>query len=129
MRGIQVTTCRICRKCGTLTHNKCCLCDDCYDKYKTGWAVSQNGKTASDRGYGYKWQKLRELVIRRDKGLCQECLRLGFVTAGSDVDHIKSKAKGGTDDLENLQLYVRNVTKRKRRKKNSCIDFLSLIHI
>ena len=104
MRGIQVTTCRICRKCGTLTHNKCCLCDDCYDKFKTGWAVSQNGKSASQRGYGYLWRKIRERVIKRAKGLCEECLRLGFVTAGCDVDHIKSKAKGGTDDLENLQL-------------------------
>lgn len=119
MRGIQVTTCRICRKCGSLTHNKCGLCDDCYDKYKTGWAVSQNGKTASDRGYGYKWQKLRELVIRRDKGLCQECLRLGFVTAGSDVDHILSKAKGGTDDLSNLQLLCKECHKKKTQEEKT----------
>ena len=119
MRGIQVTTCRICRKCGTLTHNKCGLCDDCYDKYKTGWAVSQNGKTASDRGYGYKWQKLRQLVIRRDKGLCQECLRLGFVTAGSEVDHILSKAKGGADDLDNLQLLCKECHKKKTKEEKT----------
>ena len=65
MRGIQVTTCRICRKCGTLTHNKCCLCDDCYDKFKTGWAVSQNGKSASQRGYGY-FAMIVTISLKRD---------------------------------------------------------------
>ena len=34
---------------------------------KTGWAVSQNGKSASQRGYGYLWRKIRERVIKRAK--------------------------------------------------------------
>jgi 5-methylcytosine-specific restriction enzyme A len=62
-----------------------------------------------DRGYGSEWTKLREEVLRRDKYLCQQCLRDGHVTPlcvrpyDHAVDHIKGKANGGTDDLDNLQ--------------------------
>ena len=44
-------------------------------------------------------------------------VREGFVTAGSDVDHIKSKAKGGTDDLENLQLLCKECHKKKTQEE------------
>lgn len=118
MRGIQVTTCRICKLCGAITHNKCGYCDECYDKKQkqkeVGWAITQKEKgTSTERGYGYAWQKLRLRVIKRDKGLCQECLRKGFVTAGTDVDHIVAKCNGGTDDLDNLQLLCKECHREK----------------
>ncbi len=55
------------------------------------------------RGYGYKWEQARELVLRRDSGLCQSCLKANRVTQASQVDHIKPRSKGGTDDEGNLQ--------------------------
>lgn len=55
------------------------------------------------RGYGAAWDRLRKRILTRDKHLCQPCLDRGRVTAASQVDHILPKAKGGTDDPENLQ--------------------------
>lgn len=56
------------------------------------------------RGYGSAWDKLRQLVLQRDAGLCQACRAEGRVTAGNLVDHKVPKFEGGTDDLDNLQV-------------------------
>lgn len=56
-----------------------------------------------ERGYGHAWDKLRARILQRDKHLCQACKRKGLVTAATQVDHVKPKAKGGTDDEGNLQ--------------------------
>lgn len=64
------------------------------------------------RGYGADWDKVRLVVIKRDKGMCQECKRNGRVTAGREVDHVVSKAKAARlgwnqkqiDDPSNLEL-------------------------
>lgn len=55
------------------------------------------------RGYGTAWDKLREIVLRRDCGICQPCAKDGLVHVGTHVDHIVAKEEGGTDDLANLQ--------------------------
>jgi 5-methylcytosine-specific restriction protein A len=49
--------------------------------------------------------KLRLQVLKRDKYLCQcaECARNQWVRTASEVDHIVPRAKGGTDDMSNLQ--------------------------
>lgn len=59
------------------------------------------------RGYGTAWEKLRKRILARDKHLCQQCKRDGRVTAANQVDHIKPKAKGGTDDESNLEALCR----------------------
>lgn len=46
-----------------------------------------------ERGYDKDWDAVRKVVIARDKGLCQMCLKDGRVTPGRDVDHKKSKAE------------------------------------
>lgn len=33
------------------------------------------------------WKKTREYVYKRDKGLCQDCLEKGKITAGEEVHH------------------------------------------
>jgi 5-methylcytosine-specific restriction enzyme A len=61
------------------------------------------------RGYGTQWDKQRKAALERDKYLCVECLSNGKLTPlcvrpyDHAVDHIKSKANGGADDLDNLQ--------------------------
>jgi hypothetical protein len=60
-----------------------------------------------ERGYGYAWEKLRKLVIKRDGHQCQQCKREGRLTPGQDVDHIINKASGGDDSLVNLQYLCR----------------------
>ena len=66
----------------------------------TGW--HRNSRHA--RGYGTAWDKLRDIVLRRDCGLCQcaECKRTGRLRLASEVDHVIPKAQGGTDALGNL---------------------------
>jgi 5-methylcytosine-specific restriction protein A len=55
------------------------------------------------RGYGASWERLRKQVLLRDNYLCLECLKDGRVTSANQVDHILSKAKGGKDNMNNLQ--------------------------
>lgn len=45
------------------------------------------GKTTTERGYGWRWQKARELYLQQYP-LCVYCSRLGYITAASVVDHI-----------------------------------------
>lgn len=82
---------------------------------------SSVGKSAKERGYGSAWTKIRNTVRKRDKWLCQECLRKGIVTKGSDVDHILNKARGGTDAMNNLELLCKPCHKAKTiRERNDC---------
>lgn len=53
--------------------------------------------SSSSRGYGAKWQRLRERVLADALGLCASCARQGRTTAATCVDHVKPKAQGGTD--------------------------------
>lgn len=57
----------------------------------------------ASRGYGSRWQKLRSVIMARDKHLCQPCLSKGRPTPATQVDHIIPKSKGGTDDSDNLR--------------------------
>ena len=59
--------------------------------------------TALRKRSGSRWQKVIERILRRDNGICQECMRRGRVKAASEVDHIKRIADGGGDDDDNLQ--------------------------
>lgn len=65
------------------------------------------------RGYGSAWYKLRKVILRRDRHLCQPCLAQYRVTPATQVDHIKAKANGGTDDPDNLQSICDACHKRK----------------
>lgn len=69
---------------------------------RKGWADERRG-TATERGYGWAWTKLRNVVMYRDHGLCQPCKRRGLTALAGAVDHITPKSQGGTDDLANLQ--------------------------
>lgn len=67
------------------------------------WSDPRRG-TRHQRGYGTNWERERKVVLARDGGLCQPCLRRGHTTPGCNtVDHIVPKARGGTDDRRNLQ--------------------------
>lgn len=61
-----------------------------------------DGRTAHQRGYGARWQKLRLVILAREP-LCRSCRAHGRTRAATIVDHITPKANGGTDDDANLQ--------------------------
>jgi 5-methylcytosine-specific restriction endonuclease McrA len=46
------------------------------------WHHATESNTA--RGYGSAWRKLRDSVMRRDKGLCQLCVASHRVTLASE---------------------------------------------
>jgi 5-methylcytosine-specific restriction protein A len=70
-------------------------------------------RTRHQRGYGHQWDKLRGQVLQRDAWLCVECKRNRFVEIATEVDHIVPKAKGGTDELDNLQSLCRTCHEKK----------------
>ncbi|HHE4876831.1 HNH endonuclease [Morganella morganii] len=110
---------RACRKrgCAKTTTDRSGYCEE---HRNTGWENHQQGKSRHERGYGTKWDRLRLVVLSRDKHLCQQCLREGRVTEAKTVDHITPKAHGGTDAESNLQSlcwpchYRKTATERNR---------------
>jgi 5-methylcytosine-specific restriction protein A len=63
--------------------------------------------TAAERGYGWQWRNTARRILARDGGLCQLCKAAGRMTFAAEVDHIVNKARGGTDDDDNLQAICR----------------------
>lgn len=59
---------------------------------RTPW---DHGKTTTERGLGWAWQKQRLRVLSRDLYLCQDCLSHGLVTEAREVHHIIPRAKAG----------------------------------
>lgn len=59
--------------------------------------------TTTGRGYGWRWQGLRERILKRDRYLCQISLAQGRIVSATEVDHKVPKFEGGTDDPDNLQ--------------------------
>lgn len=84
----------------------------CEDHQPEPW-LSSKGKTPAQRGYGFDWVKIRAKALLRDGHLCQQCIKDGVITLATDVDHIISKAKGGTNRMENLQSLCKQCHKVK----------------
>lgn len=65
---------------------------------------------AAQRGYGYQWQLIRDKHLKQHP-YCAVC---GL--PGNNVDHILSKARGGTDDPANLQTLCQSHHSQKTAK-------------
>jgi len=80
---------------------------------RPGTYADKRRGTSTQRGYGAPWRRLREQVLKRDKGLCQcpDCEGgKKRVTLAREVDHIIPRAEyaagrvqGDPDDLSNLR--------------------------
>ena len=75
----------------------------CKGHKSDNWAEHHRGRNVTERGYGYAWRVIRKRVLLRDSYLCQACLKAGRLTPANQVDHIKPKAQGGSNDMGNLQ--------------------------
>jgi 5-methylcytosine-specific restriction protein A len=80
---------KLCANCGKPIPHGYAYCSECK-------ALRYRGSSAQ-RGYGAEWQKLRRRFLA-EHPVCRLCNE-----PATDVDHIISKRKGGTDDWENLQ--------------------------
>ena len=64
---------------------------------------SDDGLSADERGYDFRWRKLRAMYLRNHP-LCALCEERGEVKAAAMVDHIVPIRKGGARlSEENLQ--------------------------
>lgn len=91
---------RLCgaRNCGNYVHGGNRYCPN---HQKTPWqSANRNPEhSAAQRGYGPDWRAVRGQVLSRDKCICAICGKPG----ANEVDHIKPKSAGGTDDPSNLR--------------------------
>jgi 5-methylcytosine-specific restriction enzyme A len=85
-------------------------------KDASGWNKSSR-KSATERGYGWEWTKLRKQIMQRDNGLCRPCLARHLVIYATEVDHIVPKSKGGTDAESNLQAICKKCHQLKTNKE------------
>ncbi|HFS7511834.1 TPA: HNH endonuclease [Enterobacter roggenkampii] len=93
---------KACRKrgCRQTTTDRSGYCDEHRGE---GWRRYKPGQTRQQRGYGPSWDRTRLRVLKRDKGLCQACLRRDAITEATCVDHVLSLAHGGDDSDGNLE--------------------------
>ena len=90
-------------------------CEEHADKINGRY--EQERGTATARGYGTRWQKLRDRFAKKFP-LCAECLRNGHVTPMKDVHH-KIKHDGDVDllyDWDNLESLCRACHNAKTAK-------------
>ena len=83
-----------------------------------GWKPDTIRGSRHQRGYGAAWDRTRKRIFDRDEGLCQNCLKHGRPTPGTDVDHKLPKAQGGGDEDENLQLLCRACHREKTARES-----------
>lgn len=89
--------------CSKLSRDGSGFCDAHQEDRHAGRFADRARGSRHERGYGSEWDKKRRLILQRDNGLCQPCLKGGRVSGATQVDHIIPKAEGGTDDDSNLQ--------------------------
>ena len=134
------------RLCNTLTRSPSGYCDKCEPENKTNWTAHQvKAGNRHQRGYGADWSKLRARAINRNRmkylsifesdqdnyqiesfpnvegkplqGFCVESFKNNIIRVGTHVDHIISKANGGLDEIENLQVLSKEIHARKTAKE------------
>lgn len=82
--------------CSALTDRRYCEAHSPAHAKAQAWRTTTGSSTS--RGYGATWRRLRKMVLARDP-VCVACRR----RPSEHVDHIKAKAGGGDDSMENLR--------------------------
>ncbi|MDU1061631.1 MAG: HNH endonuclease signature motif containing protein [Leclercia adecarboxylata] len=93
------TPCRV-RGCRALVPDRSGYCEN---HKSESWARHRSAKKNVKNPYGSKWRKQRDAAFKRDRGLCQPCLKEGVATPATEVDHIIPLAHGGAETMDNLQ--------------------------
>lgn len=87
-------------------------------------AVDDQRGSSSQRNYGAAWRKIRDAFLKHVAILqawpwacCEKCLEEGKRVRATDVDHKTPRAKGGTDDWNNLQALCHSCHSSKTAKE------------
>lgn len=78
--------------CGTLVRDGTGYCEKHRADCNSGKFADACRGSRQSRGYGAEWEQTRKRILRRDKGLCQPCLKSGRPKPARQVDHIINKA-------------------------------------
>lgn len=86
-----------------------------------GWKPDLQRGNRHQRGYGADWERLRVLILKRDRHLCQcdECKHTGRALPATEVDHRIPKAEGGSEAPANLSAINVDYHKRKTPKESA----------
>lgn len=98
--------------CGRLVSDGTGYCA-AHQRPRAGSFADKSRGTRHERGYGSAWDVLRKAVMQRDAGLCQPCREAKRVSIATMVDHIRPKAEGGSDAMDNLRAICRACHTRK----------------
>ena len=71
----------------------------------------------TDRKRGSADIKDRNHIRTRDNGLCQQCVKDGYVTLGAEIDHKRPLWAGGSDDEANKWLLCRACHDAKSKRE------------
>jgi 5-methylcytosine-specific restriction protein A len=82
-------------RCPALTRERFCA----VHKQQVQREYDEARGTTKQRGYGSDWQRLRKRILARDP----ICTWPGCTERATDVDHIVSRRKGGSEDERNLR--------------------------
>jgi len=82
--------------CPVLTESGWCEKHESERRVRSRWSGDRG--SASSRGYGAVWRKLRRMILNRDP-VCTVCER----APSTEVDHLVPKVDGGLDTDENLR--------------------------
>lgn len=100
--------------CRAKTGHKSGYCQE----HRSGHSWGHQGQTASQRGYGYRWQKIRAAMLSQEPR-CIICLTVGRVTLAKEIDHIVPRARGGSDKWDNLQPLCKECHKAKTLRERT----------
>ncbi|RLK45958.1 HNH endonuclease [Cupriavidus plantarum] len=86
-----------------------------------GWQPDRERGSRHERGYDAEWERTRKRILARAKGLCEcaDCKALDRIRVAREVDHIVSKANGGSDDDDNLQAINVDCHKAKTQRERA----------
>lgn len=114
----------ICPKCGFIKEGNE-KCPRCSKEYNKSYNVFQRDNEVHENVYNStRWRELREMALKRDKGLCVTCLKNNRIERAVLVDHIVEISDSGEPfDINNLQSLCsschnkKSAEERKKREK------------
>lgn len=96
----KIKVCKICK--GTYVGNKVTCSRGCANKARTGIIYTKENKFNK----AYRGTLLKEKVAKKRDGVCERCGHSNYAIL--QIHHITERHKGGTDDLDNLELLCPN---------------------